>query len=694
MPSTITDRLEGISTSVAVKAPVKAVSTTAVTKSGFQTIGGVLCNQDNDRYCEAVTGAQINNGIWLVHESAHTRAPDFDGTRDVVEGTLIRTAPSAGAAQFFEVTTNGTITPGTTAIAIVQIDPPTEDTTIEYGAIVSIIDGVLTRHVSLAAAVSFISTTRCTVVVRDDITMAASATFPATATLHIENRAQITTTGFTLTINGKFECGLEKCFAGSGSVVFAGGAVRMFVPQWWGAVADGSIDDIVALDAMAAAAKAAGAAAGGAIMYFPPGASYYKITSPWVITANGMTIQGGGAGSVIYNAAGNCLQLGDNVSNFSDIHVENMNIQANGASSVAILARKARNTRVGRCVIVNYGATADGIRLTDSFCSTVTNCTFGSIAGYGIHATSNANAMYIAGNRLDGATVAATCGIFIDGTGNTITGNTVETWATCINGRALKGGLVSGNYFETYVTGILFDASGAEGVDIRGNYFAATGTTVSIKISAGTGFSIGPNSYVGTHSGGAPIELTSGPADVYISPGQVHDDSYIVVWPTNHLALGQHLLSDNLYPAEVGYLAALTHTGTTSETTVKTYTGVRQHWGVGTHVHVTASGTITGVAGQKDVRLKLDGTTIATITEAAGATDDWLIEAKIDILSATVAVGSVLGFQGAAVELFDALNAGVTIALGSSHPAITLTGQLGNSGDSIVLRQWKVQVVN
>lgn len=118
------------------------------------------------------------------------------------------------------------------------------DALVGWGAIVDIRDGVLTRHASLAAAVSSIGSTRCTVVVRDDITMAASATFPATATLRVENGARITTTSYTLTINGKFANPEGKqCFSGSGTVIFGKGAVECVCPQWWGAVGDGVIAD-------------------------------------------------------------------------------------------------------------------------------------------------------------------------------------------------------------------------------------------------------------------------------------------------------------------------------------------------------------------------------------------------------------------------------------------------------------------
>lgn len=122
MPSTSTDRLSGVSTSTAVKAPCKSVTTTAITQSGEQTIGSVAL-VDGDRYLYALSSANVLNGIWVVRTGAHERAKDFNGTRDVVTGTVILVKPGGGQAQWWEVTTTGAIVPGTTAIAISQHTP-------------------------------------------------------------------------------------------------------------------------------------------------------------------------------------------------------------------------------------------------------------------------------------------------------------------------------------------------------------------------------------------------------------------------------------------------------------------------------------------------------------------------------------------------------------------------------------------
>jgi hypothetical protein len=118
MPSTGNDRFDGITTSTAVKAPCKAVSTTALTLNGEQTVGGVAC-VTGDRVLQAVAAGSVNNGIWIVSTGAWSRATDFDGNRDVRKGTLIVVA--SGDAAFYRVTTSDPIVIGTTAIAIAAL---------------------------------------------------------------------------------------------------------------------------------------------------------------------------------------------------------------------------------------------------------------------------------------------------------------------------------------------------------------------------------------------------------------------------------------------------------------------------------------------------------------------------------------------------------------------------------------------
>lgn len=138
-----------------------------------------------------------------------------------------------------------------------------------FDSIYALVGGVPTGYASLAAAVTGIGSTRATVVVRGDVTMAASAAFPSTATLKIENRARITTTGFTLSFYD-FECGDWQCFSGSGTVTVNDPTVEVN-PVWFGAAGDwngsSGTDDTAALQAACGAISGAGTLALGSKRY-------------------------------------------------------------------------------------------------------------------------------------------------------------------------------------------------------------------------------------------------------------------------------------------------------------------------------------------------------------------------------------------------------------------------------------------
>jgi hypothetical protein len=117
MPSTSTSRLEGLTTSVAVKAPVRIVTTSNITLSGLQTLDSVVLAED-DRVLVAGQTAGAENGIYYASSSAWSRTPDWNGAKDCVKGTQVRVNEgAAGANLTYYVTTNNPITIGTTAIA-------------------------------------------------------------------------------------------------------------------------------------------------------------------------------------------------------------------------------------------------------------------------------------------------------------------------------------------------------------------------------------------------------------------------------------------------------------------------------------------------------------------------------------------------------------------------------------------------
>lgn len=82
------DRLTGLSQMAAIKAPCRVVATSNITLSGLQSIDSVTVAAD-DRVLVTAQTDGTDNGIYTVDSGAWTRAPDFDGTGDVLKGTIV-----------------------------------------------------------------------------------------------------------------------------------------------------------------------------------------------------------------------------------------------------------------------------------------------------------------------------------------------------------------------------------------------------------------------------------------------------------------------------------------------------------------------------------------------------------------------------------------------------------------------------
>lgn len=117
MTSTTTDRRFGVNSGVAIKAPVKAATTAAITRSGEQTIDGVSC-VTGDRVLVKDQSSGVENGIYVVDTGAWSRAVDFDGSYDATQGTLILVLNgTVNGDIIFSLTTSGSITIGTTSLS-------------------------------------------------------------------------------------------------------------------------------------------------------------------------------------------------------------------------------------------------------------------------------------------------------------------------------------------------------------------------------------------------------------------------------------------------------------------------------------------------------------------------------------------------------------------------------------------------
>lgn len=123
MPSTITDRLNGLTTSVAVKPPCVAVSSTNVTLAGLQIIGSVALAAD-DRVLLIGQTDDTENGIYIADSGDWTRARDFDGPRDAVQGTLVLVANQFTEGAFYELTSDDPVSFGTSSITFQLRDAP------------------------------------------------------------------------------------------------------------------------------------------------------------------------------------------------------------------------------------------------------------------------------------------------------------------------------------------------------------------------------------------------------------------------------------------------------------------------------------------------------------------------------------------------------------------------------------------
>lgn len=117
---TAQDRLFDALSSLAIKAPCRAASTANLTLSGLQTVDTVALAQ-NDRVLAKNQTTGSENGILLADTGTWKRAPDFDGNRDAVKGTLTKiTDGSANGDTYWTITTANPIVIGTTSITFAQ----------------------------------------------------------------------------------------------------------------------------------------------------------------------------------------------------------------------------------------------------------------------------------------------------------------------------------------------------------------------------------------------------------------------------------------------------------------------------------------------------------------------------------------------------------------------------------------------
>ena len=132
------------------------------------------------------------------------------------------------------------------------------------------------------------------------------------------------------------------------------------------------------------------------------------------------------------------------------------------------------------------------------------------------------------------------------------------------------------------------------------------------------------------------------------------------------------------------------HTGDTNETDLSSMSITSGTIGATGLILSYASGTITGTAGTKTIRMVFGSTTIAVVTHSAGTTLDWSITAKIS--------NTATGAQR--IEIWKTADDGLAMVFDYTTSAIDttasvthkVTAQLGAAGDVISQAKFEVYV--
>ena len=130
---------------------------------------------------------------------------------------------------------------------------------------------------------------------------------------------------------------------------------------------------------------------------------------------------------------------------------------------------------------------------------------------------------------------------------------------------------------------------------------------------------------------------------------------------------------------------------TTGETTLKSVNVAANSIGPTGALHILACGTLSGTAGTKTLKLKFGTTTLATIIQGAGTTSDWYFEAWC-FNSSTGAQRWFIQRNGNDL-LTSAFDYTISSEDTTANKTLAVTGQLGNSGDTITGTMLEVFVV-
>jgi hypothetical protein len=199
----------------------------------------------------------------------------------------------------------------------------------------SISNPTLTKlYGDLAAKVTAVGGDLTTIVIGDSKAVTADLTIPNNVRLRFQDDGQLAVaTGVTVTINSPQHIVGDvraKIFdlTGTGAVAFTKSGV--VYPEWWGAVADGSSDDYVAIQAAASACPQ-----GGTLAFL---GGTYAISDEIDINDH-MTLQGRGdiGAAVLQTSNSKAIFRGHTASNTSYVFIRDLRFRASGTGCYGVL---------------------------------------------------------------------------------------------------------------------------------------------------------------------------------------------------------------------------------------------------------------------------------------------------------------------------------------------------------------------
>jgi len=115
MTSISIDRTDGLSSSTAVKGPVRLASAVHVPPTGLRVVDGVQ-TVAGDRVLLTNQTSSVDNGIWVVDTGQWRRSADFNKTRDVIKGTRVWAVEGNSGPAELEVISSNPVRVGQDAI--------------------------------------------------------------------------------------------------------------------------------------------------------------------------------------------------------------------------------------------------------------------------------------------------------------------------------------------------------------------------------------------------------------------------------------------------------------------------------------------------------------------------------------------------------------------------------------------------